>query len=294
MARLLGLAFATIVLLWASILNAGLARAAVGGDCTTSGFTTCIAGASDQAQHVNGWLLISHSPVTNALSSGQGGCEGCSWTIFRQCSYEQGAPSSSGDRCIGPDVTCGPGQQRNFVLFSPSAGVPPRQVDSYCFSDGDAGITTAVSIAPDIRRYAGEVAVGQPTIRAWPPGGTTLVNLATFFAVSASPSATQTFGGQGYTMQIQVSPSDYSWTFGDGSALDTKDPGSAPPNGAVSHTYSRAATVNVSVTVNYGATYSLLTPAGTIGPLPVDGGPVRSLPAATGLQVKEAIAGLTQ
>lgn len=271
-----------------------LGLAAYGADSPPS-FGGAQATTAAAGTEVHGWLLTKSDPAAGEISSAHQGCSTCSWQVFRECSDSSpGVASPSGDRCTGPDVSCGPGQQRMFVFFSPDTSAPLTQLDSYCFTDSDNEITTAESIAPDVRRYAGEVAVGKPVIRAWPRGGTTLVNLATFFAVAATPSATQSFGGQGYTMQIQVSPSDYSWSFGDGSTLSTKDPGSAPPGGAVNHTYSAAGSVNVTVTVNYGATYSVVTPAGTIGPLPVDGGPVRSLPAATGLQVKEAIAGLTQ
>ena len=49
----------------------------------------------------------------------------------------------------------------------------------------------------------------------------------------------------------------------------------------------------MTVTVAYGATYSVVTPFGTIGPEVVPGGAVRTLPAAIPLQVREAYAGLT-
>jgi len=181
-----------------------------------------------------------------------------------------------------------------FVLYAPDPATPLVQVDSYCFADGDAEVVTAASITPDARNYASQVGVAKPILKAWPPGGSTLVNLPTFFAVAGTSSAERDFGGEGYTMHLQVGASNYAWSFGDGVTLTSDEPGSAPPDGPIHHTYRSAGAVNVAVTVNYGATYSLITPFGTIGPLQVDGGPVKSLPATDGLQVKEAIATLTQ
>lgn len=181
-----------------------------------------------------------------------------------------------------------------WILFAPDAGAPLTQVNSYCFKDGDPGLVTRATVTVDVRRYVAEIALTGPTVISWPPDGVTLVNLPTYFAVSATPLASRDFGGQGYTMHLAVAASDYSWTFGDGNGLTTTDPGGGPPAGTVHHAYVEPGAVHVAVTVNYGATYSVVTPAGTIGPLPVDGGPVRTLPATLDLNVKEAMSGLTQ
>jgi hypothetical protein len=265
------------------------------GATTPPTFGGAQATTASQGDQVDGWLLTRHSPKASAASLAQNGCGACTWRIFRQCSDSApGVASADGERCLGPNVSCGPGEQRLFIFFSPAAGVPLTQFDSYCFADGDAEIVTAASVMPDARRYASQVGVAKPTLRAWPPGGTTLVNLPTYFAASATSSAARDFGGEGYTMRIRINAADYRWEFGDGASVDTHDPGSGPPDGAVHHTYELPAAATVTVTVDYGATYSLVTPTGTIGPLPVDGGPVRSLPAMAELQVKEAIAGLTE
>lgn len=252
-------------------------------------------GAQSAGRTVDGWLITKGSGVEASISVEHMGCAQCRWTVFRQCSDSSpGVPSPLGQRCIGPDVSCGPGQQRMFVLFAASPSAPLRQVDSYCFSDGLAEVVSAQKMVGDARTYAGQVRLVQPHVRSWPPDGVTLVNLPTYFAVSATPLASRDFGGQGYTMHLAVAASDYSWTFGDGNGLTTTDPGGGPPAGTVHHAYVEPGAVHVAVTVNYGATYSVVTPAGTIGPLPVDGGPVRTLPATLDLNVKEAMSGLTQ
>lgn len=266
----------------------GIARADEGPD-----FGGAQTGTIAREDHVDGWLLISQSPKVNAISTRSGGCGGCTWVVFQQCSYDDaGQPSAEGDLCLGPNVSCGAGQLRNYVEFSPAPGEPLTQVDSYCYQQGEPGLLTAATIAPDFRRYADRVAVAAPTVRAWPPGGTTLVNLPTYFAVTATDSAATEFGGQGYTMQISVGADSYTWDFGDGTRATTTDEGGPPPAGSVHHTYRRAGEVLVSVSVNYGARYRIVTPAGAIGPLEVPGGPVRTLPAIDDLRVQEAYAGL--
>jgi hypothetical protein len=168
-----------------------------------------------------------------------------------------------------------------------------EDVDTYCYKTPDGGAVDAATVAPDARRYATALAVAKPTIRSWPPGGVTLVHLPTYFAARAQGSGQATVGGAGYSLQLAVAPQSYVWHWGDGATLTTTDPGAGPPDGAVRHTYPQAGTDDVTVTVSYGATYRVVTPFGTFGPEVVPGGAVRTLPAADGIQVRQAIAGLT-
>lgn len=152
---------------------------------------------------------------------------------------------------------------------------------------------TAATVAPDVRRYATGLQVAKPAFRTWPPNDVTLVNLPTFFGATAPGSGQVSVGGQGYNLRIAVAATRYAWSFGDGASLVTTDPGSGPPDGAVHHTYTTAGSYPVGVTIEYGATYSVVTPFGTFGPETVPGGPVRTLPAQAALRVREAHAGLT-
>lgn len=168
-----------------------------------------------------------------------------------------------------------------------------QDVDQYCYADPDGGVVTAATVAPDVRRYAAGLQVTAPTLRTWPPNDLTLVNLPTFFAATAPGSGQATVGGQGYSLQIAVNATTYHWSFGDGTSLVTTDPGSGPPDGAAHHTYAAAGSYPVTATIEYGATYSVVTPFGTFGPETVPGGPVRTLPTGAVLRVREAHAGLT-
>jgi len=239
-------------------------------------------------------MMTTGSSVPGKISAQHGGCSGCQWSLTIRCSTGVGGHTGGfGDYCGGPLVGCKPAEKRFIVYFAPDPESPLQRISEYCYPDNDGGVISAATVTADARRYAGQLAVAKPGIRAWPPDGTTLVNLPTFFAVAAPGSGQHSFGGQGYTMQLQVQADGYDWSFGDGAGMHTTDPGSGPPSGSVRHTYAAARTVTVSVQVEYGATYTILTPGGRIGPLPVDGGPVRTVPAQTTLQVHEALATLT-
>lgn len=204
-----------------------------------------------------------------------------------------GLAGPDGDHCSGAFVGCPAAETRFLVQFQPEPAVPLVDVDSYCYADPDGGVVTAATVAPDVRRYATGLRVTAPTLRTWPPHDLTLVNLATFFGATAPGSGQVTVGGQGYSLQIAVAATTYDWSFGDGSTLVTTDPGGGPPDGSAHHTYTAAGSYPVTVTIGYGATYSVVTPFGTFGPEAVPGGPVRTLPAQATLQVREAHAGLT-
>ena len=81
--------------------------------------------------------------------------------------------------------------------------------------------------------------VPRPGIGVGPPGGVTLVNIQTLFWLSTP--ATQSLGTVhllGQTVDLQISITDVTWTFGDGHTDHTTDPGTpttaptpaTPPN----------------------------------------------------------------
>lgn len=244
---------------------------------------------------VRGWILTKSSPVPARLSVANNGCGGCTWLIFRQCSDGvPGVASPEGTNCQGPDVSCGPAEARNWIYFSPDPGTPRKVVASYCYLPTQSELISADTVVPDARKYADQVSVDKPKIHTWPPGNKTLVNLPTFVAISATDSASSNFGGQGYTMRLRVAAAEYLWDFGDGATIRSNGPGGPPPEGPVHHTYRQSGPETITATVEYGATYSLVTPFGTIGPLEVPGGPVRSLPVSENVLVQESIATLTK
>lgn len=230
-----------------------------------------------------------------AKYSGQAiqGCAECRWVVTAVCTVGTGLSGPEEDHCLGVFVGCPPLQAKFLVRYQQNRLAPFVDVDQYCYADPDGGVVTAATVAPDVRRYAAGLTVTTPTVRTWPPNDLTLVNLRTFFGATAPGSGQVTVGGQGYSLRIAIAATRYAWSFGDGASLITSDPGAGPPDGAAHHTYTTAGTYPVTVAVEYGATYSVVTPFGTFGPEIVPGGAVRTLPAQSDLRVREAHAGLT-
>jgi len=196
-----------------------------------------------------------------------------------------------GDHCEGQWVGCEPDELR-YQVYLTTPTTPSTLAAVYCQAAG-SGVISEASVMPDIRRYLDQISVAPPAISSW-PGDATLVNLPTYFAATPAAAGDRIFGGLGYVMTLNVTPQSYDWDFGDGVTTTTTDPGSGPPGGDVTHVYQRAGGSLVTMSVGFAASYSLTTPAGTLGPLPVDGVPVRSAAGALSLRIDEAIATLTR
>lgn len=112
-----------------------------------------------------------------------------------------------------------------------------------------------------------EVGLPAAELEIQPPHGRTLVNFDTNFFTRQGPfSRTVTLLGR--RVDLQISPSSYTWHFGDGTVLTTQSPGSAYPDLEVTHRYLRKGGVAPRVDVTYAATYA------------VDGGPQQPVPGS--------------
>jgi hypothetical protein len=110
-----------------------------------------------------------------------------------------------------------------------------------------------------------------------PPDGRTLVNLPTNFLTTTTESTSQTVSLLGQTVEIEATPVNYTWHFGDGASQEGADPGAEYPDLRITHTYVEAnVTMTPSVDVTYHGRYRV-----NDGPwqdipdtLTVDGSPV--------------------
>lgn len=93
----------------------------------------------------------------------------------------------------------------------------------------------------------------------------------------------------GASVQVEATPSSFTWDFGDGSSLlMTTDPGAPYPDHTVSHRYTRAGSYDVVLTTAWRGRYRI---AGTGRWLPVDGVAETTSPPF-GVDVEEARASL--
>jgi hypothetical protein len=278
------------------VLLPGLASAAPSvatAGCDPLAPGACTGTQATGGQTVHGWMFVTgREAEADESAKVASDCAGCTWVVSLDCLPDSGAAGPGSEHCAGLYVGCTTAQQRFVVSFSSSPGGQLAQIDTYCYATPDGGVVDAASLNPFVRRYATMLTISQPTMRAWPPGGSSLVGLPTFFAASAPMTERAQIGGRGYTLSLEVDPSKYTWSFGDGATMTTKTEGGPPPDGPTHHTYTTAGREHVAVTIAYGATYTVVTPGGTFGPQPVTGGPLRTLPADLNMQIRDAAAGL--
>ena len=86
------------------------------------------------------------------------------------------------------------------------------------------------------------------------PEGKTLVNFATNFYVTPQPF-TLTITLLGRSVEVEATPTQYTWVHGDGTNTTTTDPGAPYPQLDITYAYQQTATVAPSVRVTYQARF---------------------------------------
>jgi len=118
--------------------------------------------------------------------------------------------------------------------------------------------------AEDFRRLL----LAPPALTIQPNRAEVLVNMATITWTDPTPQLLVT-DLLGYTVEVQATPTSYTWDYGDGSpALVTTSPGHPWPDHDVAHTYARPGTFTITLTTTLTGTYRM---AGTTTWLPVTG-----------------------
>ena len=107
-----------------------------------------------------------------------------------------------------------------------------------------------------------------PALTIQPNRAEVLVNMATITWTDPTPQLLVT-DLLGYTVEVQATPTSYTWDYGDGSPpLVTTSPGHPWPDHDVAHTYARPGTFTITLTTTLTGTYRM---AGTTTWLPVTG-----------------------
>lgn len=112
----------------------------------------------------------------------------------------------------------------------------------------------------DVLRAVREIGLPALTVRI-EPGAETLVNVRTNFYTEPQPFS-RSIDLLGFAVDLEATPTTYTWIHGDGTTSRTSDPGSPYPDLAVTHRYrDPSARVSPRVDVTYEVRYR------------VDGGP---------------------
>jgi hypothetical protein len=89
-----------------------------------------------------------------------------------------------------------------------------------------------------------------------PPDGRTMVNLKTNFYTTTTEPTSKPIKLLGQKVEIEATPAEYTWHFGDGETRSGSDPGAAYPDLRITHVYLDAGvTVSPSVDVTYQGQY---------------------------------------
>lgn len=134
----------------------------------------------------------------------------------------------------------------------------------------------------EIRRAVSEVPM--PALRVTvQPGGRTLVNVPTILHTDPR-SVRESITLLGHDIDVEATPTGYTWHHGDGTSRTTTRPGRPYPAKDVTHTYQRTAD-QVSIRVDTTYTVRYRVDGGAWTPL---GQPLTATGAATPLEVAEA------
>lgn len=135
------------------------------------------------------------------------------------------------------------------VATAISLGEDPFEFCDIPPEDAEAVLTPDVVLAA-FRR----IPLPAQELRVQPANGRTLVNFATNFYTDADPfDRSLTLLGQ--QVDLRITPSAFTWRYGDGATASGSDPGAAYPDLRVTHKYQRRGTVRPSVDTTYSATY---------------------------------------
>ena len=132
-----------------------------------------------------------------------------------------------------------------------------------------------------------EVPLPETVLHIQPPDGTTLVNLETNFFTTAEPFTT-TITVLGYTVDLDITPTSYTWDFGDGTTTTTTTPGAPYPHLDITHVYTRTGTYPTRLTTTWSADFRVNN-----GPWQRVQGTVDMTSPTLDLQVREATPVLT-
>jgi len=203
-------------------------------------------------------------------SSGSGGAENAASDDSGQPTYlryrwhspcttfSAGRPEASALDC-GVARACPRPSERSWQLWGfATRGQTWEYITSECYAEpptvADAPepqpVVTPALVLNAIRQ------IGLPSLEAvTQPEDKTLVNFATIFYTEPQPF-TRTVTLLGQSVEIEATPSEYTWHHGDGTTVTTTSPGAPYPSKEITYSYTDAdVTVAPSVDVTYTARF---------------------------------------
>jgi hypothetical protein len=175
------------------------------------------------------------------------------------------SPNSLGTLCPRAVELCAgtpdPGDL-GFWVFTAPAGATARTGKSWTATgeyacrgaagDAELAVVEPVVTAEDFRRLPLPAA----DIIVQPPNRRTLINIPTnLYTEAAAVVLPTTILGQ--PVRVRATPLRFRWTYGDGAARTTADPGAPYPDLRTAHTYRRPGKRTLGLTTTYSGEYSV-------------------------------------
>jgi hypothetical protein len=181
--------------------------------------------------------------------------------------------TASGPACFSPRQCANPPGSWSFWVLR-SHGGPWQLVGMACLTNSEAA--EFAHITPDLVATAfRRLTWPSPTLKIQPPGGETLVNLATNFYTIPQGVQIKRVTLLGQQVEIEATETSWRWWFGDGLSKTTQTPGRPYPELTITHHYQTATTnltPQVAVTytgrfrVNNSSWRTIPTPLTVTGP----------------------------
>jgi hypothetical protein len=125
-----------------------------------------------------------------------------------------------------------------------------------CLSPGQYNALETITPAM-VRREFERLSWPTSELQLQPPDGQTLINFDTNFFTDNTTPTTRTVTLLGQRVEIEATPTSYTWDFGDGTSTTTSSPGAAYPDLDVTHDYADPGRVSPSVATTYQGRYRI-------------------------------------
>lgn len=192
------------------------------------------------------------------VKAAMGSSDGAKWTVVQQC-------KSGGDAgvCANP-IACVNSAGNAGTLYNVFRTPPGGARQLYgvaCLTTTEAGQLGAITPAM-VYEAMQRLSWPRSELVVQPPGGKTLVNLATNVYTTNTEATTQTVTLLGQRVVIEATPRSYVWHWaergGDAGSETTSSPGAPYPHLEVTHTYRDAGlTVHPWVDTVYSGRYTV-------------------------------------
>jgi hypothetical protein len=166
------------------------------------------------------------------------------------------APDHPEEVCETVQIQCvDPPEAYKYWVFRSTDDGPFEPIASTCLGDDDTGELDVITPEKVLKRMR-QMAWPEAEMVIQPPDGRTLVNFETNFLTTTTEPTSQTVQLLGHGVEIEATPVNYLWHFGDGTSQEGSDPGAEYPDLRITHVYEKAGvTVSPSVDVTYQGRY---------------------------------------